>query len=180
MSRAKESFEYAIKDAEELLAHFNALNINPQPESSEVLKRAGLVMALTAWETYVEDRLLEGAKAKLAAVSGSFIGEFVNKRLNDELKRFNTPSAENTKRVFLEYLGVDVTVGWKWENTEPEIAKKSLNTWISKRGEAVHRSKPVNLGAPLPHLVKREDLEKVIKFIKSLVKATDDYLERNL
>ena len=47
MSRAKESFEYAIKDAEELLAHFNSLNINPQPESSEVLKRAGLVMALT-------------------------------------------------------------------------------------------------------------------------------------
>src|SRR5690554_7435637 len=113
MSQAKSSFEHGIKDAEELLAHFDAINCNPPPENSEVLKRAGLVMALTAWETYVEDRLLEGAKAKLAAVSGSFIGEFVNKRLNDELKRFNTPSAENTKRVFLEYLGVDVTVGWK-------------------------------------------------------------------
>src|SRR5690606_17967944 len=102
MSRAKESFEYAIKDAEGLLAHFNALNTIPQPENGEVLKRAGLVMALTAWETYVEDRLLEGAKAKLSAVSGSFVGEFVNKRLNDELKRFNTPNAENTKRVFIE------------------------------------------------------------------------------
>ena len=180
MSRAKESFEYALKDAEELLAHFIALHTNPQPDNSEVLKRAGLVMALTAWETYVEDRLTEGARAKLAAVPGSFVGEFVSKRLNDELKRFNTPNSENTRRVFFEYLGVDVTLGWKWENIEPETAKKTLNSWISKRGEAVHRSKPVNLGAPLPHLVKREDLEKIIKVIKALVKATDDYLLNNL
>ena len=59
MSRAYQSFEYSIKDAEELLAHFDAINTNPPPANAEVLKRAGLVMALTAWETYVEDRLLE-------------------------------------------------------------------------------------------------------------------------
>ena len=58
MSRAYQSFEYGIKDAEELLAHFDAINANPPPANAEVLKRAGLVMALTAWETYVEDRLL--------------------------------------------------------------------------------------------------------------------------
>lgn len=180
MSRARDSFEYAIKDAEELLAHFNALNATSKPESCEVLKRAGLVMALTAWETYVEDRLIEGAKAKLSVVSGSFVGEFVSKRLNDELKRFNTPNADNTKKVFLEYLGVDVVPGWKWDNMEPDQVKKTLNGWISKRGEAVHRSKPVNLGPPLPHLIKREDLEKVIRFIKLLVHATDKHLESEL
>lgn len=59
MSKAIQGFEYAIKDAEELLAHFDSINANPPPANSEVLKRAGLVMALTAWETYVEDRLVE-------------------------------------------------------------------------------------------------------------------------
>ena len=59
MSRALQSFEYSIKDAEELLAHFDDINTNPPPPNAEVLKRAGLVMALTAWETYVEDRLQE-------------------------------------------------------------------------------------------------------------------------
>lgn len=29
MSRALQSFEYGIKDAEELLAHFDAINTNP-------------------------------------------------------------------------------------------------------------------------------------------------------
>ena len=51
MSRAYQSFEHGIKDAEELLAHFDDLNTNPPPQNAEVLKRAGLVMALTAWET---------------------------------------------------------------------------------------------------------------------------------
>jgi hypothetical protein len=162
------------------LAHFNAINANPPPESAEVLKRAGLVMALTAWETYVEDRVIEGTNARISAVSGSFLGDFITKKLNDEMRRFNTPNAENTKRIFLEYLGVDVTAGWSWENTDPDTAKKSLNLWISTRGEAVHRSKPINFGAPTPHLVKREDLEKVIRFVRGLVKATDSHLACNL
>lgn len=42
MSRAYQSFEYGIKDAEELLAHFDAVNANPPPANAEVLKRIPL------------------------------------------------------------------------------------------------------------------------------------------
>ena len=59
MSQAFLQFEQGIKDSEELLAHFDSINQSPLPASAEVLKRAGLVMALTAWETYVEDRVTE-------------------------------------------------------------------------------------------------------------------------
>ena len=85
MSKALQSFEFGIKDADELLAHFDAINANPPPANAEVLKRAGLVMALTAWETYVEDRLTEEMGKKLAAVSGSYIGDFVLKKLHHDL-----------------------------------------------------------------------------------------------
>ena len=122
MSEAKISFEYGIQDAEDLLGHFDAINKKPPPERAEVLKRAGLVMALTAWETYVEE----------------------------------------------------------WANTDSARARKLLNQWISKRGDAVHRSKPVNNGSPVPHLIKRDELAKAIRFIKELVKATDAYLDANL
>jgi len=57
MSEAKASFEYGIKDAEDLLEHFDAVDTKPPPDNAGVLKRAGLVMALTAWETYVEDQV---------------------------------------------------------------------------------------------------------------------------
>tara|TARA_Y100000780_G_C13673547_1_gene413344 strand:- start:1236 stop:1778 length:543 start_codon:yes stop_codon:yes gene_type:complete len=179
MSLAKTSFEYGIKDAEELLAHFDSMNTNPPPANAEVLKRAGLVMALTAWETYVEDRVVEGVQKRLVAVSGSYVGDFINKKLQMELKQFHNPTSEKTKKLFIDYLDIDVTQGWTWANHEPEKAKAALNRWISKRGDAVHRSKPLNSGSAAAHLIKRDELEKVIRFIKDLVKATDDYLYSN-
>ncbi|WP_231752147.1 MULTISPECIES: HEPN domain-containing protein [Pseudomonadaceae] len=96
MSHAKASFEYGIKDADELLAHFDAINTNPPPPNAEVLKRAGLVMALTAWETYVEDRVTEAMNKRLAAVAGSYVGEFIHKKLQQELKQFHNPTSDKT------------------------------------------------------------------------------------
>ncbi|MEO8652793.1 MAG: HEPN domain-containing protein, partial [Ramlibacter sp.] len=94
-------------------------------------------------------------------------------RLEEELKRFHNPTAEKTKRLFLDYLEVDVTTAWEWQQIDGPKARKTLDDWLSKRGDAVHRSKPQANGSPaLPHLVKREDLERCIKFLKSLVEAT--------
>lgn len=179
MSRAMLSFEYGIKDAEEFLAHFDALNGNPPPANAEVLKRAGLVMALTAWGTYVEDRLVESMEKKLGAVAGSYVGDFVSRKLNHDLKQFHNPNSEKTKWIFQEYLGVDVSIGWVWQNHDPEKAKAALNTCIGKRGDAVHRSRPVTNGAPVAHLIKRDELEKVIRFVRDLVKATEVYIVKN-
>ena len=58
MSKARERFEVSIRDSEDLLGHFDAQS-KPPPQNAEVLKRAGLVMAFTAWETYVEDLIEE-------------------------------------------------------------------------------------------------------------------------
>lgn len=63
MSKSLVDFESSIRDAEELLAHFDT-QPKPPPANAEVLKRAALVMALTAWETYVEDRVLEAVTAR--------------------------------------------------------------------------------------------------------------------
>ena len=173
MSKASEAFKGSIKDAEDLLAHFDAM-AKPPLENAEVLKRAGLVMALTAWETYVEDRVREEVAARLRAINGSHIGKFFSGRLEEELKRFHNPTSEKTKKLFLDYLEIDVTASWEWQQIDPPKAKKTLDELLSKRGDAVHRSKAQVAGVPpAPHLVKREDLERSIKFLKSLVEATE-------
>jgi len=176
MSKALVSFEGSIKDAEDLLAHFDAMP-KPPPANAEVLKRAGLVMALTAWETYVEDRVREEVSRRLHIVNGSYVGKFVAARLEDELKRFDNPTSEKTKKLFHDYLEVDVVASWEWANYDSVKAKKTLDELIAKRGDAVHRSKPLSGGAPpAPHLVKREELEKAIRFLKSLAESTDNAL----
>ena len=175
MSRASTTFASSIEDATALLAHFDSIH-KQTPDSAEVLKRAGLVMALTAWETYVEDRVQEAVQSRLRAVNGSPIGTFVAKRLEEELRRFHNPGADKVKKIFLDYLEIDVVAGWKWLNFDPVTAKKALDELLSKRGDAVHRSRASNGGVPTPHLVKRDDLEKAIRFLKGLVEATDKAL----
>jgi hypothetical protein len=172
MSRSSKTFASSIEDATTLLIHFDACH-KQNPENAEVLKRAGLVMALTAWETYVEDRIQEAVDLRLKAVNGSPIGKFVASKLSEELKRLHNPTSEKTKKLFLDYLEVDVSSKWKWLNYDPPTAKKKLDELISKRGDAVHRSKPIPAGAQAPHLVNRDDLEKAIRFLKGLVEATE-------
>lgn len=180
MSRAYQTFEDSIKDAEELLKIFDEINTKPPPPRAEVLKRAGLVMALTAWETYVEDRLEEEMSKKLDMLKGSYVCDFVLKKLDQDLKQFHNPTSDKCKRIFQEYLGFDVTEGWMWANFTPESARTTLNEWIIKRGEAVHRSKPATSSPPAPHLVKKGDLEKLIRFITGLAQASDKYIDNRL
>jgi hypothetical protein len=176
MSQARTDFDNSIRDAEELLAHFDKANTKPPPENAEVLKRAGLIMAFTAWETYVEDRVAEALSARIGSEADSPSARFVKKRLDDELKKFNNPNSEKTRRLFLDYLEVDVTKAWAWNNFDPPKVKTTLDELISRRGEAVHRSKAPQNGTPVPHLVTREDLKRAISFLKSLVAATEKAL----
>lgn len=175
MSRSSSTFATSIEDATALLTHFDLLH-KQNAENAEVLKRAGLVMALTAWETYIEDRIQEAVQVRLKVVSGSPVGKFVTTKLTEELKRFHNPTSEKTRRLFVDYLEVDVCASWKWANYDPSAAKKKLDDLISKRGDAVHRSKPPKAGAPAPHLVNRDELEKAIRFLKGLVEATEQAL----
>ena len=86
------------------------------------------------------------------------------------------PNADKTRRIFLDFTGIDVTAKWEWQSVDPTKAKKTLDELIAKRGDAVHRSKPAINGSPAPHLIKREELEKAIKFLKNLVDANDQAL----
>lgn len=170
-SRAAIAFLEAIKDAEELLAHFDAINTKPPPANAEVLKRAGLIMALTAWETYVEDRAIEELDQRLVVLKGSSIATFVEKKFAEEIKRLNNPTSEKTRKLFLDYFKVDVTEVWAWAGVQPVEACKMLDAHLAKRGTAAHRSDAA--GNQQGHLVKRDDLMKVIKFLKTLVEKTD-------
>lgn len=177
MTKAKQGFDQSIRDGEELLAIYDALT-RPKPEDGEVLKRAGLVMALTAWETYVEDVLLEVVTARLSIVAGSHIANFMRVQLEGDLKRLHNPKSDKVKELFSRYLNIDVTAFWSWPQFEPPRVAKTLDELIAKRGDAVHRSKVTAIGTPpAAHLIKRDELEKAIRFLKALVAATDSGTE---
>jgi hypothetical protein len=117
--------------------------------------------------------------SRLRIINGSQVAKFVQGKLTEELKRFHNPTAEKTRKLFIDYLDVDVTTGWAWQQFEPPRVKKMLDELIAKRGDAVHRSKQVVEGQPPGgHLVRKEELDKAIKFLKTLVGVTDDAVQR--
>lgn len=176
MSAAGEVFAHSILDAENLLAHFNKLNTKPPPPEIEVLKRAGLIMAMTAWETYVEDRVTEASNGRLRSLQDSSIASFVQAKLADEIKRLHNPTSDKTIQLFRDYANVDLTDKWAWNNYDPKTVRERLNQYMKLRGDVVHRSRTVSPGQPKAHPVTKEDLEKVIRFLRSLVASTESAL----
>ncbi len=174
MSKSLEKFNNSIKDAENLLIFFND---NSKKKDAEVLKRAGFVMAFTAWETYVEDRLVEELDVRSSMIKDSFIGKFFQKKLSEELKRFNTPNVEKTRKLYRDFLGIDdVTKDWNIQGYSQEQTKKQLDEFVEKRGQIVHQSKE-NISETSPDIVKKDELKKLITFLKNLVNAFDKRLE---
>jgi len=182
-SKALQTFGHAIQDAIDLLNHFDALNTKPPPPQIEVLKRASLVMALAALETYFEDRLLEAAEFISAGPnSETYLAAFFKESLENDLKYFHTPSTDRVRPIFKKYLGLDVTEGWSWNNCDSAMARKGLNKLAKKRGDIAHRSwRPMSGEAqPSPHAVTRDDLRKHIHFVEQLAQATDAFLDEKL
>lgn len=175
MSKAADVFALAILDAENLLGHFNTLNPNPPTPELEVLKRAGLIMAMTAWETYVEDRVQEASETRLAGLQDSSIVTFVRGKLDDEIKRLHNPTSDKTIQLFRDYADIDLTLKWSWNNFEPKLVRERLNHYMKLRGDVVHRSRAAGVDISIAHpvKVKKEDIEKAISFLRELVKATE-------
>jgi len=179
-STALHTFEHAIQDATDLLDHFDTLNKKPPPPEIEVLKRAGLVMALAALETYFEDLLVECVERLCSQSNGNErLSSFIRRSLEGDLKVFHTPSADRIKPIFFKYLGYDITEGWSWNNYDPIKARSELNRLAKKRGDIAHRSGRPIPGQPMQHAVTRDAMRKHINFINELVKATDIFAQKS-
>jgi hypothetical protein len=54
-------------------------------------------------------------------------------------------STDNVKMIFVEYLSIDVTEGWTWNNYDANRARIELNMIAKKRGDIAHRTwRPIN------------------------------------
>ena len=130
-------------------------------------------MAMTAWETYVEDRLLEAATERLRGLPDSSIAALVRFKLDDEIKRLHNPTSAKTIQLFRDYAGIDLTDKWSSPNNHEKTARDRLDHYIKLRGDVVHRSRTIVPGPPKPYPVTKEDLAKAIRFLKGLVEATE-------
>jgi len=89
-----------MADTEVLLARLNDKDAKLTQEQGEVHKRATLLLACAAWETYVEERVNESLTAKIDAVGSNDFTEFVKRKFEEELKSFNNPTRKRPENYF--------------------------------------------------------------------------------
>lgn len=171
MTKAAEAFYLSIKDAEQILQFadkYKGDKATGAPVDMEALKRAGLILAMAAWETYVENCVREKVASMLAVLSGSTVASIVTEQMEIDLRKLNTPDTSRTRTIFKDYVRKDVTEAWKTTQTD-------LDAWVKLRGEAAHLAprKTDEKGSPVAHLLGIEKLSKVVSGLKKLVGATE-------
>jgi hypothetical protein len=169
----------------------------------QVFKRSGVILTVTAWETYVEDTLALRFRERLdrsdtpddvgrafnavaqtwltsgpkpcdvAAWAGEGWKAVILDRFEEQLARLNTPNSEEVGKLFKRYLELDVREIWKWQGTSSNKACKKLDSLIRRRGQLVHRGGEKNTDGTV---VRLDRLRADIRLIERLVWCTETAL----
>lgn len=137
------------------------------------LNRAAVVLAVSSWEAYLEEVVRECLEALRPAAPPLGVWPALNASVRGDLGRFNTPNAENARRLFLESFGVqDMTAEWHWRNCTPAQARDLLNEALTNRHHIAHGVNP----RPTIHNSYARWLPG---FIARLARSTDAGLKRH-
>lgn len=107
------------------------------------LNRAAVVLAVSSWEAYVEEVVRECLEFLRPAAPPLGVWPALNASVRGDLGRFNTPNAENTRKLFLESFGIqDITTTWHWNNCTVVEARDRLNKTLTNRHRIAHGVNP--------------------------------------
>jgi hypothetical protein len=162
--------------------------------NQDALHRAGVVMSVAAWESYVEDVLKE-AIVKIKPVAGAplhavLVHRIAERDANKRVKEFNTPNAQNVRKLFQENLDFDPWPHWTWvagtrRNWNSVRMQKALNDWLTIRHCVAHGASLPNDIAMLrnsqgSHSIRLAHLQECRDFIKHIATQTDSALSSHL
>ncbi len=155
-SQAHDRFEEMIAWVDQLIQiHARLRNGAGRRHKQEALYRAGVVLSIAAWETYVEEllRVCYGViEADSNAIGGGGLTPIPNwarhafslKKidLGNNLKQFNTPNPNNVAKLMKQWLSFDPTSSWSWTWRRGAWSAGQVSTrldnWLSIRHGVAH------------------------------------------
>lgn len=186
---------------ESLLGHVDQLEVihgslgagRGRRHKQDALHRAGVVLAVAAWESYVENV----TKEALQAISGAAVGNPTAASLaaleiqhcDRSVGRFNTPNAENVRDLFQKHLLFDPWPHWVWKASGRRqwnaiFMRERLNHWLQVRHSIAHGFKlpqyPFLLNQHGKYTVRKCHLMHCRDFVRHLASETDVALAHHL
>lgn len=138
------------------------------------LNRAGVVISVSAWESYVEELMRESLQALRPASPPLGNWPALSAFVHGELARFNTPNAQNVANLIHRCLGLaNVRTSWAWANCSSSQAQVRLNEALALRHEVAHGVNP----RPAIHNTYSNALPR---FMRRLARCTDNAVRDTL
>lgn len=197
---AAATFASLLRDPENLVALHRAQRMGRvgRPGEEVSTNRAVVVLAVAAWQTFVEDTataILESQRPPIGTpLADSF--RLLTSELERLTDRLNTPDSKKTIELFGR-LGFDPSPAWTFTIRWPlqvgkvsgprafvaKSAANELDAWLEVRHLIAH-GKPLAAGKLVPTVTTgrpkngpsllRRDAEHCLSFFRALVKATAD------
>ena len=176
MSKTLELFRKGISDAESILTIYDCHNQNSNqikefyPDGMpniDVLKRACVVMAFTAFESFFENLVTE--------INNKQVYDFSNEKRNKLLERFHNPTRKNIVELYKSWFGIEnclKTISFDGQNAE-NICNR-LDEYLKIRGQIVHVQK---MDSSKEDVAKKENVTKILYFLKKFAENFDCFIE---
>lgn len=134
-----------LKDADALddVRSYLGGNTIPSPQQLEALSRAVVVLSVSAWESYVEELVVE-AVAAMRPVGGTLGAWSVHAAaMRGQASRFHTPSPDKVKESLSDALGLtDIRPAWVWPGQTAEQSQQELSRTLHLRHQIAHGTNP--------------------------------------
>ncbi len=205
----RDNLEYQLKAVEMLLRIYiqDLRDTDGDPGAMEGLEfflHAGIILSVTAWETYIEDMISDAFTRKLAkatqpkdllstfnSVAKVWLSnqpkppdlamwtsdswkDVIKEYFRTELMAINTPDRKNIRAISTKYLDFDLVERWSGGNETTLNAGQKLDELITLRGSLVHN--PVKFYKESGDL-NEQDVEDAIALINVLSEYTDEALQ---
>jgi hypothetical protein len=114
----------------------------------------------------------ENAHEQLFTWTGNGWKKYVSDYFTDIVSKLYTPGPEKVKKVFRQFLNIDLVAAWSWNNYSHEQICETLDGLIRSRGEIAHKA-PKRGEKPGKQFMTLPDLEKRLRFLEALAKNTE-------
>ena len=178
MSNSLELFYKGIEDAESILSIYDSHNqygdkvIGLYPNGMptiDVLKRASIVMAFTAFESFFEGWVRE--------INSKQVIDLSNDKRNKLLEHFHNPTARNLIELYKAWFGIENCLkSISFDGRSTDDICKQLDEYLKIRGQVVHVQKT---DSTTQDVAKKENVVKILGFLKKFAERFDHYIDSN-
>ena len=165
-----------LQDAEELETAHKRLRTGKVGRQWKLgaLNRGVVVIAVSAWEAYVEELVKESLEAIRPPAPPMGVWPALNASARGQVGRFNNPNPDNVRTLFAEALGlIDVANGWHWKGVDTVRARERLAEALQRRHQIAHGVNP----RPTIH---NQYAKRLPGFFRRLGQCTDRQVRQHL